>query len=268
MSIAQLVKFNSLRKKEIDGTKSSYVRHPESNETPLAIYVVLLLHAHHRDREIIEDLSKLGLCIGYHRVLTISATLGNEAISKYHNAGVVYPLNMERNVFTTCQVDNIDHDPQSTSALTSFHGTGISILQHPTYDGEGTAIEIESASECKTRKVDELPSYFTDVHPYNVNLACIKLPHTNITGISNESTLVNQLSNPDKIWLEHVTEAINQSKKSQNVPITWSAYNAEQSRIHNSSIVLTKTGLLPLFREPAHSAAMMKHAVDMIYKTT
>ena len=33
--------------------------------------------------------------------------------------------------FTTGAVDNIDHDPSSTSTHDSFHGTGISLFQHP-----------------------------------------------------------------------------------------------------------------------------------------
>ena len=33
--------------------------------------------------------------------------------------------------YTTGAVENIDHDPSSTSAHDSFHGTGVSLFQHP-----------------------------------------------------------------------------------------------------------------------------------------
>jgi hypothetical protein len=40
-------------------------------------------------------------------------------------------------VFTTAAVDNVDHNPSSTTSKSSFHGTGISIFQHPTDDNDG-----------------------------------------------------------------------------------------------------------------------------------
>ena len=38
-------------------------------------------------------------------------------------------------------VDNINYDPSSTTAQSSFHGTGISITQFLAADNAGTAIE-------------------------------------------------------------------------------------------------------------------------------
>ena len=90
MSIAQLIMFNTAKKQKTGEDKISYVSHPETCETPLAIYIGLLLHAHYRDRQIIEKFAKLGLCIGYHRVLTISSSLGNKAVRIYQSSGVVF----------------------------------------------------------------------------------------------------------------------------------------------------------------------------------
>ena len=44
---------------------------------------------------------------------------------------------MKKNLFTTTAVDNIDHNPSSSIASDSFHGTGISLLQHPTREEKG-----------------------------------------------------------------------------------------------------------------------------------
>ena len=43
----------------------------------------------------------------------------------------VCPPALKGGYFTTGTADNIDHDPSSTSAHDSFHGTGISLFQHP-----------------------------------------------------------------------------------------------------------------------------------------
>ena len=142
-TIAQLIRFNLLKKDISIRKTSTNTRHEENAETPIAIYIGLLIHAYHRDRQLIDDLSKLGVCIGYHRVLTISAALGNAGIEKFNKCNIVYPLNMSHGHFTTSQLDNIDHDPSSTSAVSSFHGTGISLLQHP------DVAETVSISPCK-----------------------------------------------------------------------------------------------------------------------
>ena len=40
-------------------------------------------------------------------------------------------------MFTTAAVDNIDHNPSSTTSSDSFHGTAISLVQHPTVEETG-----------------------------------------------------------------------------------------------------------------------------------
>ena len=43
---------------------------------------------------------------------------------------------MWKSVFTTAAVDNIDHNPSSTTAPDSLHGAGISLFQHPSFELE------------------------------------------------------------------------------------------------------------------------------------
>ena len=38
---------------------------------------------------------------------------------------------------TTGSVDNIDHNPSSRTSKDSFHGTAISLTQHPSEENEG-----------------------------------------------------------------------------------------------------------------------------------
>jgi hypothetical protein len=52
-------------------------------------------------------------------------------IQKYLEDVVVCPSVLQKGVFTTSAVDNIDHNLSSTTTTTSFHGTGISVFQHP-----------------------------------------------------------------------------------------------------------------------------------------
>ena len=52
-------------------------------------------------------------------------------------------------LFTTAAVDNIDHNPTSRTAQDSFHGTGISLFQHPSAENPGTIAVSSSKSVCK-----------------------------------------------------------------------------------------------------------------------
>ena len=51
--------------------------------------------------------------------------------------GVVCPPKLRLKIFSTAAVDNLDHNLTSATATDSFHGTGISIIQHLLHDAEG-----------------------------------------------------------------------------------------------------------------------------------
>ena len=48
------------------------------------------------------------------------------------------PPKLRRGLLTTGAVDNIDHNPSSTTAKDSFHCTGISLMQHQSHTHGGT----------------------------------------------------------------------------------------------------------------------------------
>ncbi|KAI8487001.1 hypothetical protein Bbelb_352610 [Branchiostoma belcheri] len=72
-----------------------------------------------------------------------------------------------RVLFTTAAVDNIDHNPSSTTAKDSFHGTAISLLQHPNSaeDGERQSPSFELLMSHglggHTRSQQQLFTYFS-----------------------------------------------------------------------------------------------------------
>ena len=75
-----------------------------------------MLHAHTRKRELLDRLSHLGMSILYTHVLELSAQMGNSACEQFHREQVVCSRKMRSNVFTTSAIDNIDHNPSSTTA--------------------------------------------------------------------------------------------------------------------------------------------------------
>ena len=73
MAIAQLLMYNYHAKMP---KKAEQQRHSLERETPICIYIGLLIYARTRKRQLIDTLFQHGLCISYQRVLETSTRLG------------------------------------------------------------------------------------------------------------------------------------------------------------------------------------------------
>ena len=57
---------------------------------------------------------------------------GYSVSERFKEDGCVTPACLRKGIFSVGALDNIDHNPSSTTSASSFHGTGISIFQFPT----------------------------------------------------------------------------------------------------------------------------------------
>ena len=55
--------------------------------------------------------------------------------------GVVVPTGLHRSIFTTEAVNNIVHNPPTSTVKGPFHGTSIPLIQHPDYVEHGEAMD-------------------------------------------------------------------------------------------------------------------------------
>ena len=153
LSISQLLKFNSVKHKRKQATAQSFtVRHSIDHETPVPMYIGLMLHAHTGKRDLVDRLHHLGMSISYDHVLRLSAQMGSNACKQFHQDHVVCPPKLRSKVFTSAAVDNIDHNPTSTTSKEAFHGTGIFLIQHPTFKREG----IDRSTSTEERSVGSI----------------------------------------------------------------------------------------------------------------
>lgn len=261
LSVSQIIAFNTVKYKR-DKATSSTIRHSRTQETPLPIYLGLLLHAHTRKKELIDKLSHLGLSVSYDRVLRISSDLANGVCKRFEDEGAVCPPNLRSNLFTTAAVDNIDHNPSSTTATDSFHGTGISLFQHPDADNTGEdrgTIIYETSSTRKT--VDKIPETYTIVPPILLHETQPNVPQQegNLTG---EGTTFTDEMHHEYQWLDFVGETLKEGENEGGAYISWAAFHA--SRQQKNPVLLSHSSLLPLFKESAHSIAMVRHAMVII----
>lgn len=100
------------------------------------------------------------MSVSYDRVLRLLCAL-------YEEENVVCPPSLRHGLFTTAAVDNIDHNPSATSAVGSFHGTGISLFQHIVQNDEGTerCIPVIQKEVAGKQKLSKLPDFYSEVLP-------------------------------------------------------------------------------------------------------
>jgi hypothetical protein len=265
LSLTQLLVFNSVKRSRSD---SHGVRHNLDRETLLPLYLGIIIHNKTRKRDLIDTLFERGLSVSYGRILQISTEEANRVIHRFETDGVVIPTALLSGLYTTGNLDNADHDTSSTAAHESFHGTAGSLTQHPDHENSGMKQNHdrvplpEGIATLKTiRPIPDHYSYvppaaFPNVNPPPPQTADPVIPGTNI--VDTDDT--------QDAWLSSVFEALQKENLEKDENISWSAYFAS----HQPSVPRPPaiTGLLPLFRESAHSLAMVKHGMDVISQAT
>lgn len=116
----------------------------------LPLYLGLKVHALTRSKKLVEHLKTIGIRVSYTCVTQVENSIALYMCKQFETDGVVCPSN---GLFTAGAMDNLDHNSSSTTAESSFHGTGISIIQFPTSDCEGNCrnimpFNVEDSSCC------------------------------------------------------------------------------------------------------------------------
>ena len=165
--LSQFLKFNSFAR--CRGDSSHAIKHMERRETPLPQYLGVMIHTKTQIRELVDALFELGLCIYYDHVLNISTILGNNLCDQFEVEKIVCPPTKEKPLHHF-SIDNVDHNPSSTTAQDSFHGTGISIFQHPQNEASGeehsSISSLRSSPSLSRCNLSQLPQSYTDVPPH------------------------------------------------------------------------------------------------------
>jgi len=168
LTISQLLLYNSLVRRRKNQSTST-IRHNKDRETPLPIYLGMMVHTKTRKRELVDTLHELGLSVSYDRVMDISSELGSKICSHYDGEKAVCPPELKGSLFMTSAVDNIDHNPSSTTAHDAFHGTGISLFQHPDSTNSGVTRTITAIfDDDATTKIARLPETYTSIPPVSL----------------------------------------------------------------------------------------------------
>ena len=100
-------------------------------------YLGLQIHTLTRSKSLVNSLCNLGLSVNYRRVLELEDQLAGSVSMHFEKQGIVCPPNLRKGLFTVGALDNLDHNPSSTTSQNSFHRTAISVFQFPSVSNSG-----------------------------------------------------------------------------------------------------------------------------------
>lgn len=262
-NIAQIILFNCVKRRKND---ASYARHNIDREQPLPIYLGLMCHSETGQRKMVDELNAMGFSISYPRVLDIERALAAKVCEKYVQDGCVCPPSLSEGVFTTAAIDNIDHNPTSCSANYSFHGTGISLIQHfnNQHNVDSNQTIVLEKSDFSNKRKPSLPDSY-----YNVPLVPSisgELPVSTVNWYTNTDT--SETENPleySKNWLENCRKIMDNEKSHEN-GLSWGAFNSRYS--NDKSSFKSTSAMLPLLKDDINSAAVVMHCLDIVIAAT
>ena len=256
-SIAQLIRFNSVKRKRLN--RPEHIHHHIDQETPLPVYLGLMIHNKTRQKTLLEKINQLGLCISYDRVMELESTVTNGLCSIYRSLDNVVPVNLSKNVFTTAAIDNIDHNPSSSTTTDSFHRSSVTIIQHS--DSKVSIPPFQLSQMLWTQKVTtSLPETYTAV-PVTGGVICDKpIPSINSSPVSSHVKPF-QLLFP---WLDAVNETVD--RKTENRNTSFAAYHATNNA--QSAVMQCNNFLLPLLPDHINSPETIRHLMNLIIHIT
>ena len=163
--------------------------------------------------------------MSYDRILQIENQLATAVHQFTEEIGFVCPSQMHPGFFTVSALDNLDHNPSSTTATDSLHGTGISLFQFPSSSSPGDQnqrpLTLPSTS---TPKNHQLHDDYATVPAIELAKARVDIPKppnsfATISGHKKEQ------KNPKNSWLEHAAELLVKDTLEKGDTVVWASYH-------------------------------------------
>ena len=134
-TLAQLLIFNLRSDRSLPGTKH---HHSSKREPAIPLYIGWKIYSKTKSVDLVSHFNQLGLCPTYKRLDEINNQIAASMIQVFEEDKAVTSSKHLLNLFTTSALDNMDHNPSSTTAQYDFHGSALSITQHPDENNIGS----------------------------------------------------------------------------------------------------------------------------------
>ena len=265
LTLAQLLIHNAKKKMDLN---ASHQRHSLDREPPIPLYIGMSLHTQTRSKQLVDQMAKLGISITYDRIVQVENSLAMSMCEQYKKDNIVCPSQLRKSVFTIGALDNVDHNPSSTTSQGSFHGTSISIIQQPTVVVPGILRDKPNFEHSKkSTGKPHLPDKYTVVPAVYMKPSVLAVPENDraLTIQNEDDANVNQAIDEEELWINEATPLLSENITKDNA-VSWAAYHASRQDMPSNPPAIT--ALLPLFNEKADSPAMVKHAMTIVKDTT
>ena len=142
----------------------------------------------------------MGVGISYNRVVEIENDLASSVCKIFEEESIVCPSNLRKCIFTVGALDNIDHNPSSTTSKGYFHGADISIFQFPTKYNPGIGRERITIGH-HTAKDFSLPDKYAVVPAVSCKTTEFGVPETSIS--EKQAGSLPEAKLQEIQWVEH-----------------------------------------------------------------
>ena len=204
----------------------------------------------------------MGLSISYDRVMELEDWLATSVCEPFEEDVVVYPACLKKGLITVGALDNLDHNPSSTTSMTSFHGTAVNLFQFPTESKLGESLPPITIPPTKPHN-HCLPESYASVPAVALKTSAVQVP---VCHIKHVHSSLEDAKAKEMGWIKHALQLLDKEKLCREDAISWAAYHASlQSPVHDPTALCA---LLPLFYEKAATPAMIKHGMDVQRKAT
>ena len=161
----------------------------------------------------------------------------------------VAPVCLRKGIFSIGALDNINHNPSSATATSSFHGTGISIFQLPMQSNPG-----------ESRLPLKIPPSGTGTHSLPDSYAAVPSVELNTTGTTVPACVIGETASSLEVqkakergWVDYSMELLDKEDLTGEDKIMWSAYHSVREMLTNDPPVTS--ALLPLFLRESLNAS-------------
>ena len=201
-----------------------------------------------------------GLSVSYDRIQQIEKSIATSLCQQFQRDGAVVPRNLKKSTFVLSALDNIDHNPSGNLSMDSFHGTSITMHQHPT----NTSVDQEMFQLTNQSYKIELPSSYSIVESIEQEnektAASTKVVTYPIFDIEQEL-------NKERQWAEHSGQLLTQTSMNENDKISWEAYFSEKQTSTEALVLPAEMAIFPLFQDKAASLPMVKQSFVLLSKS-
>lgn len=258
LTVCQTILFNT-KAESSKKSKTGQTRHSNAREPPLPLYIGITVHAMTRSKSLITKLYQLGMSVSYQRIVELEDMIAGSVSERFIDEGIVAPACLRKGVFTVGALDNLDHNPSSTTAASSFHGTGISMFQLATTTNPGEKRPPITIPPQGTGH--SLLEEYAVVPPVELDTSKIVVPESRMQEPAN---VILEEKKKEKEWSEHSIAKLDEESIAPGDAVTWTAYHA--ANLQSEDHLLASTALLPLFYEKAATPAMVKHGMSVLEK--